>query len=83
LALKLPFKDKLQDDLIDKGETKTLIDMANLVQTAARTSLQIQVRVDDQRLRRRSVDILPELFEILKEKKQELLVLEASPIGRP
>lgn len=54
--------------------------MANLVQTAARTSLQIQVRVDDQRLRRRSVDILPELFEILKEKKQELLVLEAKAV---
>jgi len=54
------------------GELDDLVKIAKLHLGAADTSLKIQVRVDEARLRRQQVDILPEIAKILAEEKVKL-----------
>jgi hypothetical protein len=64
LDLDLPARD--DDDL------EPLVKMAKLHLVAADTALKVQVRVDEARLRRQNVDILPEIVKILAEEKAKL-----------
>lgn len=60
---------------------KDLVQVAKLHLTAADTALKVQVRVDDQRLRRQNVDILPQIAEILKAEKAKLATLRTIGAG--
>lgn len=64
--------DILDVDLPMDGEMKEVVGMAKLHLTAADTVLKVQVRVDDARLKRQTLDILPEIAEILKAEKAKL-----------
>jgi hypothetical protein len=71
LDLPLPVDDELKD----------LVAVAKLHLTAADTALKVQVRVDEARLRRQNVDILPQIAETLlaeKLKLARLRTIEAS-----
>jgi len=64
-------------DLPMDGETKELVAVAKLHLTAADTALRVQVKVDEARLRRQQVDILPEIARILGEEKVKLARLRS------
>lgn len=51
-------------------EPKDLARIGNLIHSAARTGLITQVRVDEQRLRRKTNDIIPKLLERLEQEKR-------------
>lgn len=68
LDLNLPARD--DDDL------EPLVKMAKLHLVAADTALKVQVRVDEARLRRQNVDILPEIVKVLQEEKIKLARLK-------
>ena len=56
-------------------EDAKLADVAkigNLIHAAARTTLNTQVRVDEQRLRRKNMDIMPEILETLNRERARL-----------
>jgi hypothetical protein len=57
---------------LPNGELDDTVKVAKLLLTAADTSLKVQVRVDEARLRRQNVDILPEIHKILAEEKAKL-----------
>lgn len=57
------------------AEDAKLADVAkigNLIHAAARTTLNTQVRVDEQRLRRKSMDIMPQIIETLNRERARL-----------
>lgn len=56
----------------DDADLKDMVAIAKLHLTAADTALKVQVRVDEARLRRQNVDLLPEIVEILKAEKVKL-----------
>ena len=57
----------------DLGENlKDVVAIQKLHLSAADTVLRVQVKVDDQRLRRQNVDILPQILETLKAEKAKL-----------
>jgi len=60
---------------LPNGELDDTVKVAKLLLTAADTSLKVQVRVDEARLRRQNVDILPEIQKILAEEKAKLAQL--------
>ncbi len=64
-------------DLPMDGETKELVAVAKLHLTAADTALRVQVKVDEARLRRQQVDILPEIARLLGEEKVKLARLRS------
>lgn len=57
------------------GELDNMVKIAKLHLSAADTALKIQVRVDENRLRRKTNDILPSILEILREEKRKLAPL--------
>ena len=70
--------DRLSEILdleLPTDELDDTVKVAKLLLTAADTSLKVQVRVDEARLRRQNVDILPEIQKILAEEKAKLAQL--------
>lgn len=59
-------------DLPEGDDHKNVARIGNLVHQAARTGLVTQVKVDEQRLRKKSEDILPRLLERLAQEKLRL-----------
>lgn len=66
LDLELPAPD---------GEIKEVVSLAKLHLTAARTVLNVQVRVDEARLRRQSDNLLPQIAKELLAEKAKLAAL--------
>lgn len=63
--------DELMDlEHQDLLEPKDIARIGNLKHNAARTILNTQVRVDEQRLRRRTSDALPKILAVIAEEKQ-------------
>lgn len=62
-------------DLPHGEDVKDLVSVAKLHLTAADATLRVQVKVDEARLRRQNVDILPEIARILGEEKVKLAAL--------
>jgi len=56
-------------------EPKDIARLGNLVHNAARTAVNTQVRVDEQRLRRKQADIMPKILEALQREKAKLAAL--------
>jgi hypothetical protein len=56
----------------DEAEYKDVARMGNLVHGVMKTVLTTQLRVDDQRLRRRGEDLLPKILEVLAREKLRL-----------
>ena len=68
--------DILDMDLPSASEDiKDIVQIAKLHLTAADTSLKVQVRVDEARLRRQNVDIIPEIAAMLADEKVKLAKL--------
>ena len=66
LDLELPAPD---------GEIKEVVSLAKLHLTAAQTVLNVQVRVDEARLRRQSDNLLPQIAKELLAEKAKLAAL--------
>ena len=56
---------------------KDRVALAKVMLTAADTSLKVQVRVDEARLRRKEVDIMPEIKRLIEEQRAKLKTIEA------
>lgn len=65
----------LLTDLPNDDELDDLVKVAKLHLSAADTVMKVQVRVDENRLRRKQNDILPAILEILREEKRKLAPL--------
>lgn len=68
--------DILDLDLPIGEEIEDIAKIAKLHLSAAQTALNVQVRVDEARLRRQTTDILPEIVRILAEEKSKLAHLK-------
>lgn len=66
-------QSEILDLPLDGYETvKEQVQIGNLKQSAARTILNTQVRVDEQRFRRQQADIMPKILETLEREKLRL-----------
>lgn len=59
--------------LEEGAEYKDIARIGNMKLSAMKTVLNTQLRVDDQRLRRRGEDILPKILEVLAREKLRLI----------